>query len=537
VFSTRSRPAAALFLAGCICVLSPAPAAVGGDREVERWGRWEATFEGPATGNPDRDVTLTATFRQGETTLRVAGFYDGEGTYRLRFMPPSIGEWTYVVQSSRAELDGKQGRLTCVAPSGRNHGPVVVHDTFHFAYADGTPYRPIGTTCYAWTHQDDALEQQTLETLKTSPFNKIRMCVFPKNYAFNATEPPRYPFPGKPASFDKSRFNSEFFRHLEQRLQQLQDLGIEADLILFHPYDKGRWGFDSMTAEEDERYLRHVVARFGSFRNVWWSLANEYDFLKQKSEADWDRLCQTVAEADPFEHLLSIHNAFRIYNHSQPWITHASIQNGSAVAEHGRGVIYRDVYRKPIVFDEAKYEGNIEQRWGNISAEEMVHRFWIGTIEGMYVGHGETLKHPENILWWAKGGELHGESPRRIAFLKKVLESNPPGGIEPIDKWQESRMGGRPGEFGILYFGKETPSEWTVSLPHSYSEKSLTVRMEIIDAWNMTVTPIDGTFPLERTSKYKLTCPSRPTISLPGLPMQAIRIVTVKPTANVSSLK
>ena len=468
MFSTRSRPAAALFLAGCICVLSPAPAAVGGDREVERWGRWEATFEGPATGNPDRDVTLTATFRQGETTLRVAGFYDGEGTYRLRFMPPSIGEWTYVVQSSRAELDGKQGRLTCVAPSGRNHGPVVVHDTFHFAYADGTPYRPIGTTCYAWTHQDDALEQQTLETLKTSPFNKIRMCVFPKNYAFNATEPPRYPFPGKPGSFDKSRFNPPFFRHLEQRLQQLQDLGIEAD---------------------------------------------------------------------PFEHLLSIHNAFRIYNHSQPWITHASIQNGSAVAEHGRGVLYRDVYRKPIVFDEAKYEGNIEQRWGNISAEEMVHRFWIGTIEGMYVGHGETLKHPENILWWAKGGELHGASPARIAFLKKVLESNPPGGIEPIDKWQESRMGGRPGEFGILYFGKETPSEWTVSLPHSYSEKSLTVRMEIIDAWNMTVTPIDGTFPLERTSKYKLTCPSRPTISLPGLPMQAIRIVTVKPTANVSSLK
>ena len=25
---------------------------------------------------------------------------------------------------------------------------------------------------------------------------------------------------------------------------RLNRLGIEADLILFHPYDKGRWGFD-----------------------------------------------------------------------------------------------------------------------------------------------------------------------------------------------------------------------------------------------------------------------------------------------------
>ena len=45
------------------------------------------------------------------------------------------------------------------------HGPVRVADTFHFAYADGTRMRPIGTTAYAWTHQGDELEQRTLATL------------------------------------------------------------------------------------------------------------------------------------------------------------------------------------------------------------------------------------------------------------------------------------------------------------------------------------------------------------------------------------
>jgi hypothetical protein len=503
--------------------------ALGGEgpAEVERWGLWEHSLPGPATGNPDREVTLTATFRQGPHAIRVSGFYDGEGRYKFRFMPPTLGEWTYSTTSNCAVLTDRHGRFTSLPPTPANHGPVMVHDTHHFAYADGTRHHSLGTTCYAWTHQDDDLQEQTLQTLRSSPFNKLRMCVFPKNYAYNAAEPPRYPFFGRPGAWDTTRFNPEFFRHLEQRVAQLADLGIEADLILFHPYDKGRWGFDRMTPEDDERYLQHVVARFAAFRNVWWSLANEYDFMEHKTEADWDRLCRLVSEADPSHHLLSIHNGTRLYNHNQPWITHVSLQNGSAVAEPGRGVLYRDVYRKPIVFDEVKYEGNLEERWGNISAEELVHRFWIGTIEGMYVGHGETYKHPQNIIWWAKGGRLHGNSPARLAFLKQVLDGNPPG-LEPIDKWQESRMGGRAGEYAILYFGKDAPTEWTVSLPHKFSEQPVTIRAELIDAWNMTITPVEGVFPLQRTSKYQLTCPSRPAIKLPGRPMQAIRVVTVR---------
>src|SRR5262249_11900045 len=173
--------------------------------------------------------------------------YDGDGVYRLRFMPDRPGAWRYTTRSNRAELDGKTGRVDVTSPSPGNHGPGRVRDTFHFAYADGTPYRPVGTTCYAWTQQDAALEEQTLKPLKHAPFNKLRMCVFPKFYAYNRGEPPRYPFAGTPpSSWDFSRFNPAFFRHLETRIGQLRDLGIEADLILFHPYDKGHWGFDRM---------------------------------------------------------------------------------------------------------------------------------------------------------------------------------------------------------------------------------------------------------------------------------------------------
>jgi hypothetical protein len=152
------------------------------------------------------------------------------------------------------------------------------------------------------------------------------MCVFPKHYKWNENEPPRYPFEGTPPNkWDFARFNPEFFRHFELRVLDLQKLGIEADVILFHPYDEGHWGFDRMPDEVDDRYLRYVIARLAAYRNVWWSLANEFDFMLEKQPEDWDRFFKIVVEADPYGRLRSIHNGRVLYNHNQPWVTHASI--------------------------------------------------------------------------------------------------------------------------------------------------------------------------------------------------------------------
>lgn len=492
---------------------------------VERWGIFEVALPGPLQGNPFLDVRFSARFYQEDTVVEASGFYDGDGIYRVRFSPETTGRWHYVTRSSYAELDGHRGALDVTEPAERNHGPVRVRNTFHFAYADGTPYRQIGTTCYAWTHQGGALEEQTLRTLGASPFNKIRFCVFPKHYAYNQNEPARYPFEGTPPrGWDFERFCPESFRHLERRIGQLRDLGIEADIILFHPYDEGHWGFDRMTPVEDDRYLRYVVSRLAAFRNVWWSLANEYDFMREKRESDWDRFFQIVEATDPYHRLRSIHNGTLLYNHTQPWVTHASIQNGSATEDAGRAILYRDVYRKPIVFDEVKYEGNIPRRWGQLSAEEMVRAFWEGTIAGTYVGHGETYAHPGDILWWSKGGVLHGESPSRLAFLRQILEDGPPEGIEPIDKWQNARMGGRAGDYYLVYFGAERPTSWPFRLYREKLEEGMVFEAEILDTWNRTITPVEGTFTLRKDGDYSYADREARAIRLPGRPWIALRL-------------
>ncbi len=497
-----------------------------GESNSPRWGIFELALNGPEGGNPFTDVKLSAEFKQRSRVFKPEGFYDGRGVYRIRFMPDALGEWTYITKSNRRELNAKTGKFTCVEPSPGNHGPVRVHKTWHFAYADSTPYFQIGTTCYAWAHQGNAMEEQTLATLKDAPFNKIRMCVFPKSYAYNKNEPEFYPFEGRPLKdWDYNRFNPEFFRHFEKRVGDLCALGIEADLILFHPYD--RWGYANMDSETDERYLRYIVARLAAYRNVWWSFANEYDLMKSKTMADWDRFFQIVQKYDPYQRLRGIHNCRGFYDHNKPWVTHASIQS----SDLDRGIEWRNKYKKPIVFDECKYEGNIPQGWGKIAAQELVHRFWLGTIAGCYVGHGETYKHPKEILWWSKGGVLHGQSPPRIAFLKKIMEPTPFDQMEPRELSSGSYLLSKTGELYFIYFTTPTAIALELSGPRPY-------KVDGIDTWNMTITPMEnaepGTFSFTpHRANYLL----RLSVYAPGEKMRPEVKASANPTKGIAPLE
>src|SRR3546814_17818318 len=71
-------------------------------------------------------VLLAATFERGGRAIRVPGFYDGSGVYRIRFSPPDAGRWTWQSESNAAALAGQAGAFDCTAPAPGNHGPVRV---------------------------------------------------------------------------------------------------------------------------------------------------------------------------------------------------------------------------------------------------------------------------------------------------------------------------------------------------------------------------------------------------------------------------
>lgn len=452
---------------------------------VPLFGVIEVRLDGPSHGNPFVDVELGATFSNGARELSIGGFYDGDGRYLVRILAEEQGEWTFTTTSTARSLDGITGSVTVGAAEPGSHGPVRV-DGFHFAHADGTRHRPLGTTAYAWTHQSTELQEQTLRALEGSPFTKIRMCLFPKSYLYNANEPEAFPFPGSLADgFDHERFDPAYFRNLEQRIVELGQLGIEADLILFHAYD--RWGFADLGPAVDERFLRYVVRRLAAFANVWWSMANEYDLLWAKTNDDWERLAAVVEGEDPHGHLNSIHNCQGFYDYSKLWITHCSVQRVDVYRTSENTDAWREQWGKPIVIDECAYEGDIDQGWGNITGEEMVRRFWEGAIRGGYVGHGETYLNDREELFWSKGGPLIGSSPDRIAFLERISAESPTGVLDPLPGDWDVPWGGVDGRYVIGYFGFNRPRFRNVVLPEG------DFHVDVLDTWNMTVDTLPGT--------------------------------------------
>ena len=320
--------------------------------------------------------------------------------------------------------------------------------------------------------------------------------------------------------FDCYQFNVEHFKRFDRRIMELRDLGIEADLILLHPYDK--WGFATMNRECDELYFKYIIARYGAYRNVWWSLANEYD-LMVKTEEDWENYAKIICEKDPYQHLRSIHNCGKFYDYKRGWITHCSMQRIDLYRHVENTNEYLKEYDKPIVWDEIAYEGNVDMGWGNITGEELVRRFWEAFMRGGCAGHGETYMHPEDIIWWSHGGVLHGISEPRLAFLYKIMTETPGGFLKagrssfdeivgiPVD---EEKPDGRGPQvfcsYEIHYLGFGRPSFRNFELPEDRKFK-----VEVIDTWNMTIS--------DRGVHSGYT-----KIIMPGRQYMAIRLIEVE---------
>jgi hypothetical protein len=410
------------------------------------------------------------------------------------------------VRSDVDDLNGYSG--TVIATYGNEKGcPSVSPGEKGFQYPDKTLFSPVGTTCYAWLHQDqngaagdpDALEESTLDSLKSSPFNKLRMTGFPKWYPFTHHEPRYYPFQGEyrptptntschppdykscgRSDWDYTRFNPAFWKHFDARVAAVAALGIVPEIILFHPYDDDHWGFDrinrrcglpgSTSAAQcaqspgdclwcDEHYIKYMVSRVSAY-GVWWSMANEWDLIKAKTVSDWDSLFQTLQSADAVHgRERSIHNCVKYYNHSRPWVTHISLQ-GDTVAQIGMvKQVWTQVTPKPIVRDEVGYEGNISFGWGALSGYTETRRAWTALVlQAAMAGHSNTAlpvsdtkecvdKNPSGtscnaVMWWNKGGLLHGESPEHLSWYRQYVEGKLGVQVPALDDTISSNLAG-----------------------------------------------------------------------------------------------
>ena len=137
----------------------------------------------------------------------------------------------------------------------------------------------------------------------------------------------------------------------------------------------------------------------------------------------------------------------------------------------------------------------------------------------------------EDFSWWAKGGQLRGESWRRIGFLRDLIEADVENGLTPItpsDRWEFNRVSGaHDGDVLYLYFGEHQPRAWAVGLPKEDGD----YQIDLIDTWEMTVSPLQKASPpvspglRQRGGAIVGGAPEAAFgLDLPGKPWQAVRV-------------
>jgi hypothetical protein len=290
---------------------------------------------------------------------------------------------------------------------------------------------------------------------------------------------------------DYTRPEYAFFRNFDRRVEQLMEMGVQADVILFHPYDI--WGYFKMGHELNERYVRYMIARISAYRNVWWSLANEWDIPGIKEAIDWEGIGTLLQTEDPHHRFRGIHNWYgsedHFYDHTRPWITHTCTQT----SQFYNAIKWREKYQKPLLFDEMRYEGDVPSGWGKLTGQEMTSYFWMAGLSGGYPMHGETFENHADgsteVRWWAKGGTLVGESPERIAYFRSIMEEAPVQEMTPafVDHGDpvnlETNLYTLARE-GAYYMAYVADSGQVIELDLA-GDSGYT--MEILDTWNMEV--------------------------------------------------
>jgi hypothetical protein len=291
-------------------------------------GEWELSSSYPYA-NPFTDVRIDATFTSPSGKVHtMPGFYDGHGTWRVRFNPGEEGVWTYRIAAwpNNADLSA-DGRLTVTAGPKRGFLRCTPGQAWGFHFENGDPVLVWGDTTYNLFGMGYCGGDVVafMKRRLSQGFNLLRIRVPvspfhpPRGYSHWQTRR-TLPWMGSEQCPQFDRFNLDYFQYVDGVVRQIDELGLGIEMIM------EAWGFEFpfnsrqiFTREWEELWLRYLIARYDAFSCIWfWTPLNEYEYYPN---GDWhykpiaDRWAMDIARwikaVAPHGHIISMHNGPR----------------------------------------------------------------------------------------------------------------------------------------------------------------------------------------------------------------------------------
>ena len=400
-----------------------------------------ANVDAPDAQNPFEDATLSGTFESADGRhWSVDGFCDSADGRRflLRFMPPQSGIYKYSVTYQQGQSRSVSTGTFSVIDAQRR-GPIRIDPQYpwHFLWeGTGEHYFFNGTTAYwllGW--RDEHVIQYSLDRLHRLKINRLRVTLagrtnvwygepvmMDSNWTVFSTPWPRntaddvmhqglsysrvFANPG----FDYSRFDVAHWQKFERMLRYAR----ERDMIISVVLDMNDSGVRPAAGSEDEhRFIRYAVARFGAFSNITWDLGDDLDSYRDDK---WAHETGTLLEEwDPYKHLATSHPVHTIHqDRASSWFGFTSYQDWSR-DQHRLMLESRKLQEKtgriiPQTNEEYGYEDHYPV-WaipGSDSSDVLRRTAWDIAMAGGYQTAGESARRGTNIWPDTGGGWMNG---------------------------------------------------------------------------------------------------------------------------------
>ena len=374
----------------------------------------DIAIKGRSTGTNPFMVRIEGLFEGPDgQVLRIPGFCDGTGEWKVRFAPTGPGAWRYRVLAEGLEAALPSGIIDAVASGNpRAHGVLGIDadHPHHFRFADGArhfmmPYECDWLWALAVSDPSGRKLRELLDPVAEAGFNGVIVNLYAhdttwcpgRTRAEDYGPPPAYAWAGTNESPDHGRMNPAFFAAYDRMMGALLERGMVAHIFLKVYNKEVRW--PERRSPEDDLLFRYVVARYQAFPNLVWDFSKE-SFYEPDKEYVRERVAY-VRSLDAYGHLLTVHDDPIFYGRHGGSVDFVTLQQHSDF--YSSILVERSLRRWPVFNSEFGYEwgpgGEKDITYGRgQSPEEFVHRAWLTVMAGGYPAYYYTYTAWDVIL-------------------------------------------------------------------------------------------------------------------------------------------
>ena len=420
--------------------------------DTEVWVACEIEFTSDKTyDNPVYTVDMDAVFYNEKTgtALTVPAFWDGGKSWKVRFAPTEIGEWSFYTvctDTANSGLHHRGGKVTCKEYSGDldiyKHGFIKTETgKNYFMYADGTPFFYLGDT--HWTLAIEEIDGYgSVETQKvagitkeladqygiTSQFDYIMNYRAEQGYTVIQSQPLYWWDVNDQIWFQDGAQNiftlgvNDFmvdkFREYDRYFKKIAEYGfVHSNTQFGYPttlmtaYFGGR-----ITDAELEKLCRYWVARYGAYPVMWATTQEGDNDYYGVDRGD----CEATPETNPWLKVIEYVHKYDAYSH--PSTCHQEHWSFTSVKNSNFGKLdchtfYASQYNTPLnssinwdlmreywnnegMKPVVNYEGRYDHFWTGTEGSRA--QGWIAYMNGQ-VGYGYGVQ-PIWSIFWAQNG-------------------------------------------------------------------------------------------------------------------------------------